>query len=611
MQESDSVYSPENRNGDPSGTAHGLLHSLVDYHWHQAGLERQQTEHLRDFFCRAIDADPNFENALVGELTGLPSMADGSTAPAFIGRYLIASGASLLNARKLADEFLSLSEVAVPQTPAAAIADCTNAALHRTTAAAFALFGDDIKQCALTVSLLQRLFFFQAAFLRDLFSNSESFNAGGFDESTGLPDHRTILSNLADLLGNRRDDKKPLAILLVHITFSHVASDSSAYAQNEMLLAQAAERLQQAMRDTDIVGRLNRDDFIVILPQASSSGVAILAANKTIRMLSEPFLLENGAAYARPIVGIALFPDHASEAETLLHYAEIAREVARHSRDHYALYDPEFHRQDRMKRSLEAMLRIAMQDNELQMHFQPKADLRTGRITGVEALLRWEPADLGYIPPMQIIGVAEESGLASTLTMWIINASLRHWAHLAKIGIDIKISINVTPSNLSDPELPDFIAQALGTWNVPANRVVIELTESAMIADHERTIDILHRLKNMGLALSVDDFGTGYSCMAYLKRMPLDELKVDQVFVRNMLVAKEDERIVRSVIDLAHHFDLKVVAEGVEDLTTLEFLRALGCDIAQGYLISKPLPIDKFIVWWQQCNGLLVKKTPA
>ena len=538
-------------------------------------------------------------------------MAHGGNAPLLVGRYLIASGTSLLSARKLADEFASLCGGSAAETAAAAIADCTNAALRHTTAAAFDLFADDLRQCAATVALLQKLFFFQAALLRDLFSNTESFNAGGFDESTGLPDHRTILSNLAELLGNRREDKKPLAVLLVHITFSHVASDSSAYAQTEMLLAQAADRLQHALRETDIVGRLNRDEFMVILPQASGAGLAILAATKAIRVLAEPFALEAGAAYARPIVGIALFPDHAAEAETLLHYAELAREVARPGRDHYALYNPEFHRQDRMKRSLEAMLRSAMRDNELEMHFQPKADLRTGRITGVEALLRWQPADMGYIPPMQIIGVAEESGLSSPLTMWIINASLRQWADLAKIGIDLKVSVNVTPANLSDPELPAFIAQALGTWNVPAAKLVIELTETAMIADHERTIDTLHRLKSMGLALSVDDFGTGYSSMAYLKRMPLDELKVDQTFVRNMLQVKDDEKIVRSVIDLAHHFELEVVAEGVEDLTTLEFLRALGCDLAQGYLISKPLPIDKLIDWWRQCNGLLVRPPPA
>ena len=582
-----------------------MLYSLVDYHWHEAAWQRDETAHLRDFFSRAVDADPTLKNSLVEELVALPGMALGHEAPELIGRFLIASGQSLLSARKLADEFIDLCGQSIPRAPTTAIADCTHAALRRTTAAAFDVYGGDIRVCATTVSLLQRLFFFQTALLHDLFSNNESFNAGNFDESTGLPDHRTTLSNLADILGDRRMDRKPLAILLVHVTFSHLAIDSSAYAQNELLLIKASERLQRALRETDIVGRVNREEFLVILPHASGAGLAILAANKVIHELSEPFDAEAGAAYARILVGIALYPDHAGEAETLLHYAEVAREVARHGRERYALYDPEFHRKDRVKRSLEAMLRAAMQDNNLQIHFQPKANLRSGAIVSAESLLRWTPADMGPIPPMQIIGVAEESGLISSLTMWVINTSLRHQAAMSKIGIDLRISVNVTASNLSDPELLHFIAQALDTWKVPPEKLVIELTETAMIGDHERTIATLHRMKDMGLALSVDDFGTGYSSLAYLKRMPLDELKVDQSFVRNMLSAKEDERIVRSIIDLAHNFDLKVVAEGVEDVATLEFLRDLGCDIAQGYLISRPLPVDQLVAWWNACNGML------
>jgi diguanylate cyclase len=602
----DSAASALSPSDDRPAGSHGLLYSLIDYHWHEAAWQRDETARLREFFSRAVDADATLKSSLVEELVDLPSMALGSEAPEFIGQFLIVSGLSLLSARKLADEFIGLCGESFPRAPATAIADCTHAALRRATASAFDVYAGDIRECAITVSLLQKLFFFQAALLRDLFSNTESFSAGGFDESTGLPDHRTIVSNLADILGNRHEERKPLAILLVHVTFSHLASDASAYAQNELLLTMAAERLQRALRETDMVGRLNRDEFMVILPHVSGSGLAILAANKIIRELSEPFDAEAGAAYARTLVGITLFPDHALEAETLLHYAEIAREVARQGREHYALYDPEFHRKDRVKRSLEAMLRVAMQDNNLQIHFQPKADLQSGAIVGAESLLRWTPADMGPIPPMQIIGVAEESGLISSLTMWVINTSLRHQAAMVKMGIDLRVSVNVTASNLSDPELLHFIAQALGTWNVSPEKLVIELTETAMIGDHERTIATLHRMKDMGLALSVDDFGTGYSSLAYLKRMPLDELKVDQSFVRNMLTVKEDERIVRSIIDLAHNFDLRVVAEGVEDITTLEFLRALGCDIAQGYLISKPLPVDHFVTWWKACNGSLL-----
>jgi EAL domain-containing protein (putative c-di-GMP-specific phosphodiesterase class I) len=205
------------------------------------------------------------------------------------------------------------------------------------------------------------------------------------------------------------------------------------------------------------------------------------------------------------------------------------------------------------------------------------------------------------------VSVAEDGGLVSQLTMAVVNSSLRNLAAMVRTdpNIDISVSVNVSARNLVDAELPDFIAQALQTWRIPARQLVIEVTEGAMIGDVERTIETLHRLKEIGVSLSVDDFGTGYSSLAYLKRMPLDELKIDQIFVRNMLTSKPDERIVRSVIDLARHFDLKVVAEGAEDDATLEFLRTLGVDVVQGYLISKPMPASQFGWWFRACHGRL------
>ena len=595
----------------PVSLAREYVQSLVDYHWYRAAWLAEETGLLKRFFIAAEQAFPLFEVEMGEECAGLSAMPSGSNSPQLLVRYLTAAGRSLSASTLLADWLMPLCGSAEPRVASGAIVDCTNMALRRLTATVFALYPDNLPRCAAVVAALQKLFFFQGALLRDLFSNSESFTAGGFDETTGFPDHRTTLANLVELLNNRRNSRKPLAVLMVQVVFSHLVIDDSAYAASEVLFAQAADRLQRALRDTDIVGRFSRDEFLIVLPHVAGAGMAILAAGKVHKAMVEPFDVEARHAEARLSVGISLFPEHGEEAEALLHHAEIARDVARQTKADYTVYDKEFHRQNRLRQSLEASLRTALQENELEIYFQPQADLRSGKIVGAEALLRWHLADSGTVPPTQIISVAEDSGLISALTMWVFNSSLRHLSALLQAGIDITLSVNVTPSNLSDPELPDFIAQALSTWNVPPSKLTIELTETAMIGDSERTIDILHRLKRMGLALSVDDFGTGYSSLAYLKRMPLTELKVDQVFVSNMRTVREDERIVRSVIDLAHHFDLKVVAEGVEDPMTLEFLRALGCDSAQGYFISKPLPASEFAEWWKRCEGRLPRDSVA
>lgn len=588
-------------------TAKNLVRSLIDYHWHQTGWSGDEISLLKELFLDAQALRSDLDFIFIEGITVLPSLPAGTNSPHTFTVYLLRSAENFSTPATLAENLGTLYYENYTQLTVASINDCIEFSLQQMTTFAFQLYSDDIKKCEDAVHSLQKFLFFQGSLLRDLFSNSESFSDGGFDETTGLPNHQTIIVDLVEILKNRRQTLNPLAVMVIHISVSHITADATAYAQTEMLFAQAADRLKAVIQETDVVGRLSRDEFLIIFPKISSPDLALLAASKITKTLEDPFNVNNRFALAKPSLGISLFPDHGKEAETLLHHAEVAQDIARAAKQRYAIYNEDFHRENRLRRSLEKMLHMALEEDQLEIYFQPQADLNTGKITGVEALLRWNVPESGSIPPLELISVAEESGLISLLTMWVFNTSLRHWAEFKKLGIEIDISINITPSNLLDPELIDFISQSLSTWGVPAGKLTIELTESTMIGDNQATINALNRLKSLGLALSIDDFGTGYSSLAYLKKMPLNELKIDKGFIKNMLFSNEDERIVRSIIDLARNFDLRIVAEGVENLSTLEFTRKLGCDAVQGYLISKPLPFNDFADWWLKRKGLLIK----
>ena len=251
-----------------------------------------------------------------------------------------------------------------------------------------------------------------------------------------------------------------------------------------------------------------------------------------------------------------------------------------------------------MQRTMESELRAALRENDLMLYYQPQLSLQTGMVQGAEALLRWRNVRGEFVPPNIIVDVAERSGLMTELTRWILNTALRHSAEMRVQGIDITLSVNLAAQDLVSPEFVEITDQTLRTWGVPPEKLVLEITEGSMISEVDKVHAVLTRLKEIGVEISVDDFGTGYSSLAYLKRLPLDELKIDQVFVKQMLKDRQDERIVRTIIDLAHNLQLRVVAEGVEDEATLLVLKKLHCDVAQGYCLSKPKPLEEFCAWW-------------
>jgi EAL domain-containing protein (putative c-di-GMP-specific phosphodiesterase class I) len=246
---------------------------------------------------------------------------------------------------------------------------------------------------------------------------------------------------------------------------------------------------------------------------------------------------------------------------------------------------------------LENPLREAIRLNQLELHFQPQVLLASGRATSAEALLRWNAPEIGTVSPATVVRIAEASGVIGALSNWVINSAFRQQATWVKNGAPINLSLNLSTINLTDHELPEVVQQALGTWNIDPTTVTFEITESATIGDAEKSITVLQRLKDLGVNIALDDFGTGYSSMSYLKNFPLDELKIDRTFVQQLQLSSADQRIVRSVIALAHDFRLTVVAEGVEDESTAKELRRMGCDLSQGYFHSPALPSDAFIEW--------------
>jgi EAL domain-containing protein (putative c-di-GMP-specific phosphodiesterase class I)/GGDEF domain-containing protein len=364
------------------------------------------------------------------------------------------------------------------------------------------------------------------------------------------------------------------------------------------ILSIAIDRLQAVLRVDDRVAALSEESVCLILPRISHPIQAVLAAVKCLRALEAPFVSNGETSVLRPGVGIVTVPEHPADPARLLVAADAASRLAITREESYHVYMPADAAQAEAGRSLELDLEHALRANDLEVNFQPQVDLRTGKAVGAEALLRWNHPSAGRISPERIVVLAENTGHIDSLTFWVLNAVLRNATLLARDGILPRFSVNLSTRVLVGSELPDIVAQALDTWNVPPGRITLEITESAMIGDEEKCLALLQRLRTIGVELSIDDFGTGYSSLAYLKRFPLDELKIDQEFVGTLLQDRGNQRIVRTVIDLARNFDLRTVAEGVKDQATADELGRMGCDLLQGYHISPPLYEHEFRDWW-------------
>ncbi|GAB6041017.1 putative bifunctional diguanylate cyclase/phosphodiesterase [Endothiovibrio diazotrophicus] len=429
----------------------------------------------------------------------------------------------------------------------------------------------------------------------------------GHDALTGLPNRSRLMERLAEALESAKGERQPLALLVMDLNRFKEINDTLGHEIGDQLLQQVRNRLLNTVDEAFDVVRLGGDEFAVLMPGTGRERAVAIAAEIT-EALAQVFTVEMHTLFVGGGLGIALFPEHGDDNRTLIQHAEVAMYVAKRNNHHYAVYDIELDQHSIRRLALESDLHHAIGDGQLELYFQPKVNLTNGQTTGVEALIRWHHPERGFIPPDELIAVAEQTGLIKPLTAWVLETGMGQRARWQRIGIEVQVAVNLSVWNLQDPELVTQIRDGLDRHRLPAHALGLEITESAMMADPERALAALVELDAMGISLAVDDFGTGFSSLSYLKRLPVDELKIDKSFVMSMNEDENDAAIVRSTIDLAHNLGLKVVAEGVENQQIWTVLEFLGCDTAQGYYMSRPIPAADFEQWYQQ--NLWLKPEP-
>jgi diguanylate cyclase (GGDEF)-like protein len=418
------------------------------------------------------------------------------------------------------------------------------------------------------------------------------------DSLTGLPNRLHLQRRLATALDAVRDGSSTgAAVMILDLDDFKEVNETLGHQQGDLLLTEVSSRLSGAVGSSASVARLGGDEFAVLLTGAVDEERAVQVGRRVLRSLEQPILLDGLEVEVGGSLGIALAPEHASDAAALLKRADMAMYDAKTSARRLRVFEPELDTDNPRRLTLVKELRAALQQGDVQVHVQPQARLASGEIAGVEALARWRHPTLGDVPPDEFIPVAERSGLIGPLTTRVLDGALAAWAQWRAAGHDLTVAVNLSARSLHDPDLVEEVGRLLRRHGVPASRLTLEVTESAVMADPARAVALLHRLRDLGVRLSVDDFGTGYSSLSYLKRLPVHEVKIDRSFVTSLGDDAEDLPIVRAIVDLGRHMGLEVVAEGVEDAATMELLGSIGCDLAQGWHLGRPMPLDKLVPW--------------
>jgi diguanylate cyclase (GGDEF)-like protein len=391
---------------------------------------------------------------------------------------------------------------------------------------------------------------------------------------------------------------QPFALLMIDLDRFKEVNDTLGHEIGDRLLKEIARRLATITRDPEGVARFGGDEFCMIIPNATEHD-AREAACQIVTVLDREIEIGPHQLLVGASVGIALYPQDGDTAQTLLQHADVAMYEAKRNRTGHAVYDAVSDQHSVRRLSLVRELRDAIDHGGLELYYQPKIAIATSEFTGVEALLRWTHPTHGRIPPDQIIAVAEQTGLIRPLTRWVLDAALGQCEAWREDGLNISVAVNLSANCILDQQLIDWIHVWFSRRTVPSSRLVLEVTEGAMMADPAKSVEVLLQFAKMGIGVSVDDYGTGFSSLAYLKRLPINELKIDRSFVMEMLSNENDAVIVRSTVELAHSLGLRVVAEGVEDAQVLDLLATLGCDYAQGYHVCRPVPAAELLTWWK------------
>lgn len=443
------------------------------------------------------------------------------------------------------------------------------------------------------------------------------------DPLTKLPNRNQFQTSLEDFIQVYHQTETPFALFLIDLDRFKGVNDTLGHHIGDELLKAVSLRLHNILRDDDIVcqldqelisqlddglvARLGGDEFSAILTGINTVEDSIVVARKLILAMEQAFIVNDHKLTIGLSIGIAMYPKHGENMHALVSHADIAMYDAKRKKCGFSIYDVTQNQHSLHTLKLEQDLFASIKKDELILYYQPKISMRDGNECGVEALIRWQHSELGLISPDVFIPVAEQSGFIQPLTEWVLNKALEDCSKCLSFNQHVNVSINLSALNLRDERIASTIVSMLKKWSVPPELLTLELTESVIMDDPDFAIEILTKLDAMGVSLSIDDFGTGHSSLAYVKKLPVDELKIDKSFIYNITEDSSNEAIVRAVLVLAHHMNLSVVAEGIENEATLNKLRDLGCDVAQGYYFAKPMPFDDYVTWLKNRSKASIK----
>jgi len=419
------------------------------------------------------------------------------------------------------------------------------------------------------------------------------------DNLTGLPNRTLLLEEIKNSIQDNRDTHITPALFLIDLDRFKEINDTIGHHIGDILLQDAACRLSNIAGGKDVVARLGGDEFGILFHNVEHEILENIA-EQILVILRRPFLIDAHQLHISASIGIATYPNHAQNETDMMRYADVAMYVAKKGHSGYSFYSPNDDQNSLDRLSLVSELRDAINNSELQLYYQPKFSLALDRTIEVEALLRWFHPEKGFIPPDLAIDIAEESGLIHPLTEWVLQQALTQVEIWNKSGLKVGVAVNLSVFNLQNPHLITMIHFLLDIKSIESEQLILEVTESAMMENPELAKSVLAGLHNMGIKIAIDDFGTGYSSLAYLKNLPVNELKIDRSFIMNIDNDRSDRAIVKSTIDLAHNLGLTVVAEGVETQEGWDVLAEMKCDLIQGYFLSKPLPASEFEQWFNE-----------
>ena len=417
------------------------------------------------------------------------------------------------------------------------------------------------------------------------------------DPLTGLPNRMFLFDRLDSAIDHARRASTPLALMLMDLDRFKEVNDTFGHHFGDALLKQVAFRLQNQVHAGDTVARLGGDEFAVLLPQIADANDAAHVARKIINTLEQPFVVEGQVLEVGASIGIAQYPTHGTDARTLLRRADVAMYAAKQTQIGYSFHKEEHESRSPDQLALVVEMRGAIERNEFELYYQPKQHLRSGLVTRAEILIRWNHPQRGLLSPSVFIPIAERTGLIKPITDWVLDRAMQQCRAWQDEGAPIHVAVNISAKSLLDQALPAKVQSLLDKWQIDPRFLKIEITESSIMADPAHALAVLSMLQSMGVRLSVDDFGTGYSSLTHLRELPIDEIKIDKAFVSGMTTSEADAAIVRTVVDLGHNLGKQVCAEGVEDEATWRMLGEMGCDLAQGYWISRPLSAGDLMTW--------------